>query len=144
MLDTGRSILVVEDEPVTAMLIKDALEKAGYGICGTARTAGEAIEAAARLRPDLCIVDLNLAFRFTEGYMTKNDLTKGLFGEPGSKVPGLFDMDPKIRRAKADDGFYRWKVTGPLARLNFRPAPRSAGGRAARQAGTAEDAAKRD
>lgn len=61
MLDTGRSILVVEDEPVTAMLIKDALEKAGYGICGTARTAGEAIEAAARLRPDLCIVDLNLA-----------------------------------------------------------------------------------
>lgn len=93
---------------------------------------------------DGSIVDLNLAFRFTEGYMTKNDLTKGLFGEPGSKVPGLFDMDPKIRRAKADDGFYRWKVTGPLARLNFRPAPRSAGGRAARQAGTAEDAAKRD
>jgi CheY-like chemotaxis protein len=61
MLDTGRSILVVEDEPVTAMLIEDALERAGYGVCGTVRTAGEAIETAARLRPDLCIVDVNLA-----------------------------------------------------------------------------------
>lgn len=88
---------------------------------------------------DGSIADLNLGFRFSEGYMTKNDLTKGLFGEPGSKVPGLFDMDPKIRRAKADDGFYRWKIAGPIARLNFRPAPRSGAGRAARRAGAPGD-----
>lgn len=95
---------------------------------------------------DGSIADLNVAFKFTEGYMGKSDLTKSLFGEPGSKVPGLFDMDPKIRRAKADDGFYRWKVAGPLARLNFRPAPRAGTNRAAtrRSAPTEEAEAPSD
>ncbi len=83
---------------------------------------------------DSSIADLNTSFRFTDAYKTKNELTKGLFGDPGSKVPGLFDMDPKTRRARGEDGFYRWRVSGPFARLNFRPAskaaPRNAGGSA--------------
>lgn len=97
-------------------------------------------EGNLRLREpfDVSLADLNLGFKFSDAYMTKNDLTKSLFGEPGSRVPGLFDMDPKIRRSKADDGFYRWKIAGPLARLNFRPAPRSGTNRAGRQAEAGE------
>ena len=66
--------------------------------------------------------DLTLRFKFTDQYKTKNDMTKGLFGEPGSKVPGLFDLDPKIKRAKGSDGFYSWRMSGPFAKLSFQPA----------------------
>lgn len=96
-------------------------------------------EGNLRLREpfDVSLADLNLGFKFTDAYMTRNDITKSLFGEPGSRVPGLFDMDPKIRRSKADDGYYRWKIAGPMARLNFRPAARAAN-RAGRKADAAE------
>jgi type II secretion system protein N len=85
-------------------------------------------DGSMRLRDpfDGSIADLNVAFKFTDAYKTKNDITKGLFGDPGSKVPGLFDMDPKIRRARGEDGFYRWRVTGPFSHLNFRPASKGA------------------
>ena len=55
-------------------------------------------------------------------YKTKDDMTKGLFGAPGSKVPGAFDFDPKNKRAKRPNGSYAWRVTGPFAKLRFRPA----------------------
>ena len=52
-------------------------------------------------------------------------MTRGLFGAPGSNIPGLFDLDPKNRRAKRPDGFYGWRITGPLSKLQFEPAPLS-------------------
>jgi len=69
--------------------------------------------------------DLSLKFKFADRYKTKDDMTKGLFGEPGSKVPGLFDLDAKNKRAKQSDGFYSWRVTGAFANLTFRPAPKA-------------------
>ncbi len=85
-------------------------------------------DGSMRLRDpfDSSIADLNLGFKFTDAYKTKNEITKGLFGDPGSKVPGLFEMDPKIRRARGEDGFYRWRVTGPFSHLNFRPTSKTA------------------
>jgi type II secretion system protein N len=74
---------------------------------------------------DQSLSDLGLRFKFTDAYKNKNDLTKGLFGDPGSNVPGLFDLDPSIKRAKTPDGFYSWRVSGQLAKLNFRPSPAS-------------------
>ena len=65
--------------------------------------------------------DLNVAFKFKDAYTTKSDITKSIFGSPDGRVPGLFDMDPQIKQAKGDDGFYRWRVSGLLSRLNFRP-----------------------
>ncbi len=87
-----------------------------------------AVDGSMRLRDpfDASIADLNAAFKFTDAYKPKNELTKGLFGDPGSKVPGLFEMDPKIRRAKGEDGFYRWRVTGPFSHLTFRPTSKAA------------------
>ncbi len=67
------------------------------------------------------IADLTVAFKFKEAYTTKSDLTKTIFGSPDSKVPALFDMDPQVRQAKGDDGFYRWRVTGALVHPSFRP-----------------------
>jgi hypothetical protein len=58
-------------------------------------------------------------------------MTRGLFGAPGSSVPGLFDLDPKNKRAKGADGFYGWRVAGALSQPVFTPHP-SAGGATAK------------
>ena len=89
-------------------------------------------DGAIRLRDpfDASLAELSLRFKFADSYTNKNDMTRGLFGAPGSSVPGLFDLDPKNRRAKRPDGYYGWRISGPLAQLVFDPAP-TAGGAAA-------------
>jgi type II secretion system protein N len=67
------------------------------------------------------ILSLGARFRFNERYMNKNDTTRALFGSPGSAVPGLFDLDPKAKRAKSPDGYYGWRVTGVLSSPAFMP-----------------------
>lgn len=76
--------------------------------------------------------DIRLSFKFKDAYKNKNDITRGLFGAPDSKVPGLFDLDPKIKRAKGADGFYRWRASGQVAKLNFQPAADGSAARSSR------------
>ena len=54
-------ILVVEDEMIVAGAIADSLRSWGYEVNATARTGEEALEAAARDRPDLALMDIGLA-----------------------------------------------------------------------------------
>jgi hypothetical protein len=72
---------------------------------------------------DTSLLSLNISFKFQERYTNKNDITKGLFGS--GTMPGLFDLDPKMKHAKRADGSYGWRASGALARLNFVPAPTS-------------------
>ncbi len=67
------------------------------------------------------IADLYLRFRFTDGYRGKNDLTKSLLGAPGAKLAGSIDLIPDMKQAKRADGFYGFKVWGPLKKLHFDP-----------------------
>ncbi|MNC88776.1 hypothetical protein D3C83_46310 [compost metagenome] len=69
-----------------------------------------------------------MRFKFSDAYKTKDDMTKGLFGEPGSPLPGLFDLNPKNKRAKRPDGFYAFRMTGPLSKLDMQPSPLGAAG----------------
>jgi type II secretion system protein N len=80
-------------------------------------------EGTLRLREafDSSVLNLSISFKFQERYTNKSDLTKSLFG--GGGMPGLFDLDPKMKRAKRADGSYGWKATGALSRLNFTPNP---------------------
>jgi type II secretion system protein N len=71
------------------------------------------------------LCDAQVRFRINDVYRTKNDLTKSLFGAPGSTGPALFELaDAKIKQSKRADGFYGWSVRGPLGRLEFTPAGR--------------------
>jgi type II secretion system protein N len=71
------------------------------------------------------LCDLQVRFRINDVYRSKSDITKTLFGVPGSTAPPLFELaDPKIKQAKRADGFYGWNVRGPLGRLDFFPSPR--------------------
>jgi type II secretion system protein N len=77
------------------------------------------------------IADLYLRFRFADGYKGKNEMTKSLFGAPGSSAPALFELaDPRIRTSKRPDGFYGWHMTGFMKDPRFEPSPTggSAGG----------------
>jgi type II secretion system protein N len=81
-------------------------------------------DGAIRLRDpfESSLAELSVRFKFADSYTNKNDVTRGLFGAPGSSVPGLFDLDPKNRRAKRPDGYYGWRISGPISHLNFEPA----------------------
>jgi type II secretion system protein N len=68
------------------------------------------------------LCDIQIRFRINDSYRAKNDVTKSLFGTPGSTAPALFELaDPKIKQSKRADGFYGWQVRGPLGRLDFVP-----------------------
>lgn len=88
-----------------------------------------AAEGSMRLRDPLptSLLSLTARFRFTERYTTKSELTKALFGAPGSSAPGLFDLDPKNKRAKRPDGFYGYRASGPLSAPSFTPNPGGGG-----------------
>lgn len=53
-------ILVVEDERIVAAGIQNELESFGYRVTGVASSALEAVEKAARDRPDLVLMDIHL------------------------------------------------------------------------------------
>lgn len=54
-------ILIVDDDPVLGLLATSILEAEGHSICGPALDEAEAMELAARDRPELALVDINLA-----------------------------------------------------------------------------------
>jgi type II secretion system protein N len=68
------------------------------------------------------LLDVNLRFKINDAYRTKNDVTKSLFGAPGSNAPALFELaDPRIKGSKRPDGFYAWSARGQLGRPDFQP-----------------------
>lgn len=66
-------------------------------------------------------VEVLVRFGFTDKYRNKSDLTKAIFGDPKSTAPGLFDMDPTMKRAKQSDGSYNFNVSGSFDRLRYTP-----------------------
>lgn len=69
-------------------------------------------------------LEVNLKFKLNDGYRTKNDKTKMLFGAPGSKDKPMLEMDPRMAKSKTSDGYYSLRVGGTLAK----PDPQPGGG----------------
>ena len=55
-----RSILIVEDEPLIAMMLEDFLETLGHDVVGTCDSVEEAIEKVEAGGFDLAIIDVQL------------------------------------------------------------------------------------
>jgi CheY-like chemotaxis protein len=53
-------VLVVEDDTITGMLLGELLKAMGFDVCAIETTEATAVTAAARCRPDLMIVDVQL------------------------------------------------------------------------------------
>ena len=57
---TPAKILVVEDEQIVALELKDRLTHMGHSVVGVVGSGEEAIEHARRLQPDLVLMDIKL------------------------------------------------------------------------------------
>jgi type II secretion system protein N len=69
-------------------------------------------------------LEVNLKFKINDGYRSKNDKTKMLFGAPGGKDKPMLEMDPRMAKSKTSDGYYGLKIGGTLAK----PDPQPSGG----------------
>lgn len=56
----GKAILIVEDEPLIAMMLEDVLESLGHEVVGTCETLDEALERVEAGGFDLAILDVQL------------------------------------------------------------------------------------
>lgn len=85
-------------------------------------------DGSVRLRDsfDQSVLSVNARFKFNPRFTNKDDMTRGLFGAPGSPVPALFDMVPQNKHAKRPDGFYGWRVGGTFSHPSFLPAAAAA------------------
>jgi ActR/RegA family two-component response regulator len=54
-------ILIAEDDVLVADMLERTIHKAGYKVCGTARTVSQAVALGELHRPDLAIFDVRLA-----------------------------------------------------------------------------------
>jgi CheY-like chemotaxis protein len=55
-----RSILIVEDEPLIAMMLEDFLESLGHAVVGTCETVEEALDRVDQGGFDVAIIDVQL------------------------------------------------------------------------------------
>lgn len=53
-------ILIADDHPLIRRALRRDLESSGFEVCGEARTGAEAVESALRVRPDLCLLDVQM------------------------------------------------------------------------------------
>src|SRR5690554_5796370 len=54
------NILIVEDEPITAILIKKVLNNQGYSVAGIVGTGEKALDCISSKKPDLILMDIQL------------------------------------------------------------------------------------
>ena len=59
-MESGRTILIVEDEPLIAMMLEDFLESLGHTVIGSVDNVEAALDHVGRGGFDVAIVDVNL------------------------------------------------------------------------------------
>ena len=55
-----QNLLIVEDNMIIAMDLKERLEQFGYQVCAIAQTGESAVVMASRAHPDLILMDIGL------------------------------------------------------------------------------------
>ena len=83
-------LLLVEDDNITVMELRDRLQRLGYAVSGVASYGEEAIEKAGEMRPDLVLMDIRL----------KGD-TDGI--EAAEEIIARFDIPVVYLTALADE-----------------------------------------
>lgn len=91
-------ILIVEDEPIVAMDLRQQVEEAGYLVVGIAENAEEALMAAEKHSPDLALLDVNIAGSM-DGIQTAKILRQW-FDVAGIFVTAFSDKNTVARAAR--------------------------------------------
>ena len=95
-------IMIVEDEALVALQIKEALESAGYGVPGVAASGEEAIAMALDTEPDLILMDIHLKGTI-DGIQTANRIRER-FDIPVIYLTAYSDT-ATVERAKETEPF---------------------------------------
>ena len=61
--DARKTLMIVEDEALVAMILRDELEAAGYHVLDLTDRQAEAVNVAEESHPDLALVNIRLAGR---------------------------------------------------------------------------------
>ncbi len=106
------SILIIEDEVLTALTLQETLEAAGHRITAVARNVVEAIEAVKHHPPDLALVDIQLEGASPDGVLTVARL------QALHRIPVIY-----LTGNSEPETVQRAKLTAPAAYLikPFRP-----------------------
>lgn len=91
---TGHKILVVEDEPLIALLIADWLQELQYEVAGTAATAADALRIADKMPLDAALLDVNLggdeSFTLADALATRGITVAFITGRDANNLPERF------------------------------------------------------
>ena len=60
---TGQTLMIVEDEALVAIVLRDVLSEAGYHVLDLTTRHAEALEVARACKPELALVNIRLAGR---------------------------------------------------------------------------------
>jgi len=103
----GKTLMIVEDEILVAMTLRDELEEAGYHVLDLTERHQEAVEVARECPPDLALVNIRLGGR-DDGIALAEHLT-------ALNIPVLF-ISGQVSRAR----------TAQTAAIGSMPKPYSA------------------
>ena len=84
-------IMIVEDEVITAMALKQSLENQGYEVCPLITSGKEAIDTAVSEKPDIVLMDINILGEM-DGIETAKAIVS-LFGIPTVFMTGYDEND---------------------------------------------------
>jgi PAS domain S-box-containing protein len=98
-------ILVVEDEQIVALELKDRLAQMGHVVAGVVGSGEEAVEQASRVRPDLVLMDIKL-----QGKMDGVEAAEAIRREAGEADVAIvyltaFADDATLARAKLTEPY---------------------------------------
>jgi two-component SAPR family response regulator len=81
----GITILVVEDEAMTALFMEKMLKKMGYNVLKRVPSGEEGVDYAVRFKPDLVILDIRLA-----GYLNGIETAAKIKREAAKAIQFIF------------------------------------------------------
>jgi CheY-like chemotaxis protein len=98
----GRRVLVVEDEAMVTMLLREMLEDIGCEVVGSASRLNDAVEKARSLSFDLAILDVNLngerTFQIADLLAERGVGFVFATGYGGGSVPASFGKRPVLQK----------------------------------------------
>ena len=95
-------IQIVEDDSITAQYIKKSLETYGYEVLPVVHYAEDAINAVSEKKPDLFLMDINLAGKM-DGTEAAAEINR-LFGIPVIYLTAYYDSTT-LERAKTTGAY---------------------------------------
>jgi len=104
---TGSKIMIVEDEAIVSMVLKETLTRFGYDVTGIAYNGYDAIQKAGENRPDLILMDVNLEGDI-DGIETAERIL-ALYDIPVIYLSAYSDTDTLLRAMKTQPYGYLLK-----------------------------------